>query len=298
MEIATRASADKALQEQLRKEPDTLLDNRLKTLGESFMATWSKENKQPLWRAAKWQRYKHQRVLILWEVVALSLGAEPDSQNIANARKDSHFEDAYLQRIKSLTRMMSAVPEEGHVTFFPWHVYNQEKRLARNRMVDVVSCIDKLIKTDVDELPSEFLRLRETLSQIPLPKEPPRNSGLVIASNIVVTASAAKDGELANGTKLTEASLKKKDQSKAVSTKENEQISAMFYAVVCDAYGYDASSSTSLKETVEEIENALTKVGIKGGYGLSVGKIQEVLRVGKGHCPEILPKHKKAPMNS
>lgn len=256
------------------------------------MATREKVTSTPQWKAANWKRYRHQRVLILWEVVALSLGAEPDSKNTVEARKDPQFKDAYLQRIKSLTRMMSAVPDEGHVTYFPWHVYNEDKPLARNRMVDVVSCIDKLIKTEEGDLPKEFIALRESLSQVPLPKEPPRNHGLVLAPNIVVTTSFAQAEQVTDGTKLAEGTAKKKDQSKAVITKENEQVSAMFYAVVCDAYRYNASDPISLKNAVEEIEKALTKVGIKGGYGLSVGKIQEVLRIGLGHCPPMISKEK------
>jgi hypothetical protein len=257
-----------------------------RTIGATCMAAQEKVASTPQWKTANWQRYRHQRVLILWEVVALSLGAEPDSKNVAAARKDVQFQEAYLQRVKSLTRMMSAVPDAGHVTYFPWHVYNEDKPLARNRMVDVVSCIDKLVMTEGDGLPTEFVALRESLNKIPIPKEPPRNTGLVLAPSIVVATGSTHADSTADGNKLTDGAAKKKDQSKAIAAKESEQIAAMFFAVVCDAYGYDSTSDISLKLTVDAIEKALQMRGILGRYGLSDKKIKEALRVGKEACPQ------------
>lgn len=251
------------------------------------MAAIKKVISTPQWIAANWQRYRHQRVLILWEVVALSLGAEPTSKNVAAARKDARFQEAYLQRIKSLTRMMSAVPESGHVTYFPWHVYNEDKPLARNRMVDVVSCIDKLIMTEGEDLTIEFIALRESLNKIPIPREPPRNIGLVLAPSINVQADSTQADQLVQRTKLAIGAMKTRDQSKAIAAKESEQITAMFYAVVCDAYGYDASSLHSQKLAVADIEKAFEKVGIKGQYGFSVDKIELALRNGGGRCTPV-----------
>lgn len=250
------------------------------------MASRKKIVRAPDWQTVNWRNYRHERVLILWQVVALSMNAEPNVKNVAIAKKHPEFLEAYTQRVKSLTRMMSVIPDEGHVTYLPWHVVNENTPLARNRMVDVVSCINKLLKYHAEILPTEFIDLLKTLHQIQLPKEPPRNSGLVINSNVVISSSAATQNNLTNVKDQVDRLDRKKDQSKAVGTKINEQASAMLYAVVCDAYGYDASSTVSKNKTVKDIENALAQAGIKGIYGMSPEKIKEVLLIGQGHCPQ------------
>jgi hypothetical protein len=100
-------------------------------------------------------------------------------------------------------------------------------------------------------------------------------------------ASSARPESTADASKQTEGVARKKDQSKAIASKTSEQLAAMFYAVVCDAYGYDATSDLSLKLTVDAVEKALLARGIANMYGLSSKKIKEALRVGKEQCPPV-----------
>jgi hypothetical protein len=225
------------------------------------------------WVPVDWQSFRGQRVLILWEVAALSLGVNPDIKSVGAIKEDPQISKAYLHRRKLLTRSMSEVPTPGLVTYFPWHLYNKRRQEPRNRMVDVVSCIDFLSNSSqVSELPEEFKALRDTLIKCPLPPDPrlPVSPGLP-----------------ASGVAESPAAVKSRDQTKAIANKEVQQMAAMLFALVKYENGYEPVNPASVKASVARIEEALQEAGIKGRYGMSKAKIETALRTGYDYCQEV-----------
>lgn len=235
--------------------------------GETVVATEKNDVLRGDWRSPTWSRFKNQRLAVLWEVVALSLGADPIKENVTRARRDEQFAEAYKHRIKLLTRMMSDVPAPGYVTVYPSHAVNKSSQSSVNRVVDFVSCIEKLSAEDDERLPKEFTDLRASLVKIPLVTNPTYQHPAAVKAD---------------------RSVPKKNQSLAIQTKQREQIAAMLYAVVCDSYGYDPTDPISKSKILIDVEAALQKQGLKGKYGMSAEKIEQALNLGKSHSESDL----------
>lgn len=249
------------------------------------MATQQHSNPERSLLTPDWRQYEHQRALVLWQVVALSLNTEPDRKLVELAKQDPEFDVSYARRKKILGRMLSVEPLEGYVTYFPWHEYNKGKERTSNRMVDPVSCIEKLMKLEGEKLPADFVALLEPLKRIPLPKDPRVSGGLFVNPSVTIVAGPGPDIPTVGGATANSVEKKKRDQSKAIETKAAEQRAAMLYAVVCDGYGHDLTDDESLKMAIDAVSNALVARGIGSKYGLSRGKIEQALKVGKEQCP-------------
>lgn len=262
-----------------------LLDNKAETNCGSSMATKQHSSPERSLPTPDWKQYEHQRALVLWQVVALSLNTEPDLKLVELAKQDSGFAASYARRKKFLGRMLSVEPLDGHVTYFPWHEYNKSKATTSNRMVDPVSCIEKLMKLEGEKLPEDFVALLEPLKRIPLPKDPRGGGGIYVNPSVTIVAGPGANAPPVGAATANYVETKKRDQSKAIETKAAEQRAAMLYAVVCDVYGYDPTDAESLKMAVDAVNNALVARGIAGKYGLSPGKIEQALKVGEGQCP-------------
>lgn len=55
------------------------------------MVTRKKATPTLAWSTPDWKLYECQRVLVLWQVAALSLNTEPDLKNIERAKQDVQF---------------------------------------------------------------------------------------------------------------------------------------------------------------------------------------------------------------
>lgn len=238
-------------------------------------------NKQPLkqqrdkWKAANWANYQNDRILILWQVAALSLGAEPELKNIKLACEDSKFKETYELRKKSLKRMLSVVPSPGHVTYFPNHELNRTSDSVSNRMVDVVSCIEKLSLSKDQNFPAEFLALNDALRKVPLLVQDSKSNGIQFNPTVIVHANTPQFSELSTASKSV-----KKDQSEAVETKRYAQVCALLHAVACDAYAYEPKNSVSEYEVIKQILEAVKKLNFSSTYGLGKTNIKDALETG------------------
>ena len=128
----------------------------------------SDEVRSDPWRA-DWPSYAQEPMLIVWQVAALSCGIEPDLKVVNGSGVPDDLNMLYERRVKLLARKLHKEPASGLVTYFPDHPYNQSKKGARNRMVDVVSCIDVLVSGNFSPLPQEFIALKESLARLPIP---------------------------------------------------------------------------------------------------------------------------------
>jgi hypothetical protein len=252
--------------------------------GSQVMATTKKSNRESKQKSPNWSHFKDERVLILWQVVALSLGVEPVKTSIEQACEDQAFKDQYIRRRRTLSRMLSVEQLEDHVTYFPDHEYNKGKPQAYNRMVDVVSCIKKLQKLEHERLPKEFVDLLNPLERVFLPVRKFENVGLTLSPNITIVSAPGKAESSSEDGAAIELKKGKKDQSQAIERKEREQLSAMLCAVVLDSYGHDLSTPTGMNDAITAVEAAFERFGLKGRYGHSRAKIKTVLKEGFGFC--------------
>ena len=219
------------------------------------------------WNRPNWKLLANFRILCIWNVAAISLGIEPVLASVKLATEDPALKSSYNTIKKTLCLKMSVRPSLGSVTYYPAHEFNKKFETPTNRMVDVLSCIEVLETIHSNLLVSEFIALKKTLLNIPLPSE--YDVSPDVAANSM-------------GGVVKEVSGLKKDQKKAILSKEASQIAGAFYAVVCDAYGYDSDSELSKKKVIEDIQQALDKVGLKKGYGFSATKIKNALMEGLG----------------
>jgi hypothetical protein len=248
------------------------------------MVTTKNSTRESNRKSPNWSHFKDQRVLILWQVAALSLGVEPEKKSIEQACEDEIFKDEYIRRRRTLSRMLSVEQLEDHVTYFPDHEYNKGKPQAFNRMVDVVSCIKKLQKIESERLPKEFVELLKPLERVFLPVRKLENVGLTLSPNITIVGAPVKVESSSGDGAASALKNGKKDQAQAIARKEREQLSAMLCAVVLDSYGYDLSTPKGMNGAIEAVETAFKRVGLEGRYGYSDNKIKTVLQEGLRLC--------------
>ncbi len=145
-------------------------------------------------------------------------------------------------------------------------------------MVDVVSCIDVLANSKrSSDIPAEFTALKEPLMLCNLPLDPR-----------VVTINPAPASATANMV-----SKNSRDQAKAATNKEVQQMAVMLLAMVQFEVGYEPSNPVSTKEAVKAVEKALFGVGIGGRYGMSSDRIKKALLKGYNGLQTMLTEDTK-----
>ena len=232
------------------------------------MATQKKSASQSPGNPVNWRLQAYERVLAVWHVAAMSLGVEPTLASISLAKEDKSFVASFEQRKRVLGRKLSTEPEDGHVTYFPRHEYNDSKTGASNRMVDVVSCIKILKPIYPDLLPPEFLALEAALEKLPLPKQHSLLSGLVVMPGALMAPALEEKP--------------KKPLTTRSASIEHHNLHVLLYSMACHGYGYSEGMKSSEKVAVAQAIAADVPELLRGRYGLGHTNIFKILTVGAG----------------
>lgn len=208
---------------------------------------------------AKWAHYQFDRLMHVWQVVALSYGVEPTEACVyAVAKKRAGWKEDFLQRTAYLSRRLSEHPTAGYITFIKDHP--AAKVHARWQIVDTLTAIEALEKRYASELPLEFLGLKKYLESVPQPTPP----GWL---------SQAAPSQLP----LVE--KKKKSNDERNRSVEQQKLLRMLYAVA-RGHGYNPVESIADQKRVigkmfEEIEDSWG-----GRYGMSLDQFKKSLKEG------------------
>jgi hypothetical protein len=219
-------------------------------------------------RPINWDIQSHIRLMTIREVAAMSLGVSPDKESIENAKTHKDFLSAYRYRQRLLTSKFNETSGVGLVTYFPNHARNKGVDGGRNRIVDVVSCITVMQESDIEELPPEFIALKNALLKIPLPDTP-------------ITIEKSLD-KLADGLVISSAKqgTAKRDQTIAVQTKKEDKYPILIYGLAKAAYEFSFDLPAGQQDKIiDSIISDLIKAGVVG-YGLGSTAFKSILERG------------------
>ena len=201
-----------------------------------------------------WSLQRQQRLALLWHVAAMSLNVAPTVQSIKTASMNLDFRRNYAARKKLLGLRASEIPSEGYVTYFPNHPYNKNLSGARNRVVDVVSCISVLEIAYPDALAEGFVELKADLSRLALPGSPS-----LMASDVIPSGKP------------------KKDQTNRAATIVDKNLHVLLYTLANGGYKYSVHNKPSQNElAIEQIMKDIPEL-YRGTYGLGRAAVTRLL---------------------
>ena len=225
---------------------------------------------------ANWDSHTHDQILIVWQVAALSLGIEPDLGVVKSRTVPAELKEIYEKRVKWLARKLQVFPSPGFVTYFPEHPFNKASQGARNRMVDVLSCIDVLVESGVTPLSPEFIALKEPLLKLPLAKQQAQRVDIGLPTNEVVSPPSPSNDKF------------RKSQDSRAATIKHENLHVLLYSMACSSYEYDPKKTVLEKEAIAQTIADEVPALHRGRYGLGKGAVMKILKIG-GDLVDGLP---------
>jgi hypothetical protein len=226
---------------------------------EKIMATAQPKEASEILGEVDWTQYHDHRLMPLWKVAALSMGMTPMNALIDQAkRNDRNWGTEYAKRKRHLLGKLSAMPQEGLVTYFPNYAGGIQKAARANLTIDMVSAIGVLQKRYGHDMPEAFLALEKTLKEVSLPyplNVPP-----------ITTAHAPA----------------RKSQVNRNTVVQHENLLVLIYALAKKGYGY-AGEENTCEQDKANMESICTDVrDMKlSRYGLGSPKIREFILAGR-----------------